>query len=75
MHFLKYINSCKIESLHDEVKSLEITINELTVKCEKARQESGNSMGDFEHHLLSILDDIGVKCQAYHGNLLATTAK
>ena len=75
MHFLKYIYSCKIESLHDEVKSLEITINELTVKCEKARQESGNSMRDFEHHLLSILDDIGVKRQVYHRNLLATTAK
>ena len=72
MHFLKYIYSCKIESLHDEVKSLKITINELTVKCEKVRQES---MGDFEHCLLSILDDIGVKRLAYHGNLLATTAK
>ena len=61
--------ACKIESLHDEVKSLEIAVNELTVKCEKVRQESGNSMGDFERHLLSILDDIGVKRQAYHGNV------
>ena len=60
---------CKIESLHNDVKSLEIAINELTVKCEKFRQESGNSMGDFECCLLRILDDIGVKRQAYHGNV------
>ena len=61
---------CKIESLNIEVKSLEIAINELTVKCEKLRQDfAGNFMGDLECCLLGILDDIAVKRQAYHGNV------
>ena len=60
---------CKRESLHHKVKSLEFAINELMVKCEKFRQESGNSVGDFECRLLRILNDIGVKRQAYHGNV------
>ena len=52
------------------MKSLKIAINELTVKCEKLRQNSGeNSMRDLVCHLLRILDDIGVKHQAYHGNV------
>ena len=52
------------------MKSLEIEINELTVKYEKLRQDSGgNSMGDLECRLLKILDDIGVKCQTYLGNV------
>ena len=62
--------ACKIESLNKEVKSLEISINELTVECEKLRQDfEGNSMGDLECRLLRILDDISVKRQAYHGNV------
>ena len=60
---------CKIETLHNDVKSLEIAINELTVKCKKFRQDSENSMGDFECCLLKILDDVGVKRQTYHGNV------
>ena len=41
--------ACTIESLNKEVKSLEISINELTVECEKLRQDfEGNSMGDLE---------------------------
>ena len=37
---------------------------------EKLRQNSGgNSMEDLVCHLLRILDDIGVKHQAYHGNI------
>ena len=60
----------KIESLNNEVKSLEVAISKLTVKCEKLGQDfEGNSMGDLECHLLRILDDIGVKRQAYHGNV------
>ena len=53
------------------MKFLKIAINELTVKCEKLRQDfqEGNSMGDWECRLLRILDDIGVKRQAYHGNV------
>ena len=45
--------ACKIESQNKEVKSLEIAINELTVKCEKLRQDfqEGNSMGDLECRL------------------------
>ena len=62
---------CKIKSLNEEVKSLKISINELTVKCEQLRQDfqEGNSMGDLECRLLRVLDDIGVKCKAYHGNV------
>ena len=52
------------------MKSLKIAINELAVKCKKLRQDSGeNSMGELECRLLRILDDIGVKRQAYHGNV------
>ena len=37
--------ACKMERLNNEVKSLEIAINDLTVKCEKLRQDFGeNSM-------------------------------
>ena len=62
--------ACTIESLNKEVKSLEISINELAVECEKLRQDfEGNSMGDLECRLLRILDDTGVKHQAYHGNV------
>ena len=43
---------CKTKILHNEVKSLETAINELTVKCEKFRQDSENSMGDFGCGLL-----------------------
>ena len=39
------------------------------VNCEKFRQDSENSMEVLECHLLRILDDIGVKCQVYHGNI------
>ena len=39
------------------------------MKCKDFRQESGNSMGYFERCLLRILDNIGVKRQAYHGNI------
>ena len=60
----------KIESLNSEVKSLEVAINELTGKCEKLRQDfAENSMGDLECRPLRILDDVGVKRQAYHGNV------
>ena len=60
---------CKIESLNNQVKSLEIAINELMFECEKLRQDfEGNSMGDLECRLLRIPDNIGVKHQAYHGN-------
>ena len=60
---------CKTEGLNNEVKSLEIAINELMVKCEKLRQDfGGTSMGGLECCLLRILDDIGVKCQVYHRN-------
>ena len=53
--------ACKIESLNSEVKSLEIAISELMVKCEILRQNfAGNSMGGLECRLLRILDDIGV---------------
>ena len=60
---------CKIESLHNEVKSLEVAVNELKVKCEKFRQDSKNSMGYSECSLLRILDDIGITRQAHHGNV------
>ena len=54
----------------NEVKSLKIAINGLMVKCQKLRKDSGrNSIGDLECRLLRILDDIGVKCQAYQGNV------
>ena len=60
---------CKTESLNNEVKSLEIAINELMFECEKLRQDfEGNSMGELECRLLRILDYIGVKHQVYHGN-------
>ena len=59
----------KIESLHNEVKSLEVAVNELKVKCEKFRQDSKNSMSNFECSLLRILDDIGITCQAHLGNV------
>ena len=38
---------------NEEVKYLEIAINELTVKCEKLRQDfqEGNSMGNLECRL------------------------
>ena len=63
---------CKTESVSNVVKSLEIAINELTVKCKKLRQDFGeNTIGDLECRLLRILDDIGVKRQAYHGNVFA----
>ena len=65
----------KTKIFHNEVKSLEFAINKLTMKCEKIRQDSENSMGDFGCHLLKILDDIGVKRIAYRVSLLATTAK
>ena len=59
----------KIESLNNQVKSLEIAINELMFECEKLRQDfEENSMGDLECRLLRITDNIGVKHQAYHGN-------
>ena len=47
-------SACKIRKpKNKEVKSLEIAINELTVKCEKLRQDfqEGNSMGDLECRL------------------------
>ena len=55
------------------MKSLEIAINELTVMCENPAQaaESENSMGVYECRFLRILDDFGVKCQAYQGNFFA----
>ena len=53
------------------MKSLEIAINELTVKCEKLRQDfqERNFMGNLECCLLRILDAISVKRQVYHGNV------
>ena len=52
------------------MKSLKVVINELTVKWEKLRQNSGgNSVRDLVCHLLRIFDDIGVKHQVYHGNV------
>ena len=65
----------KTKILHNEVKFLEFAINNLTVKCEKIRQDFENSMGDFGCHLLRILDNISVKRMAYRVSLLATTAK
>ena len=51
----------------EKVKSLEIAINKLTVNYDKLRQDfqGGNSMRDLECRLLRILDDIGVKRQAW----------
>ena len=63
--------TCKIECLNKELKSLEIAVNELTVKCEKLRQDfqERNSMGNLECCLLRIFDAISVKRQVYHGNV------
>ena len=61
---------CKIESMQSQLKSLEILINDLTVNCDKFKQDSENSMGVIECRLLRIRDDIGVKRQAYHVNFV-----
>ena len=37
--------------------------------CKKYRQDQEYSMGESEKQLLNILDEIGVKRQAYHGNV------
>ena len=60
---------CKIESLHNKVKPLEVSVNELTVKCKRFREDLESSMEDFECLLWRILDDIGVKRQAHHENV------
>ena len=55
----------------EKVKSLEIAINKLTVNYHKLRQDfqAENSMRDLECCLLRILDDTGVKRQAFHENV------
>ena len=55
----------------EKVKSLEIAINKLTVNYDKLRHDfqTENSMWDLECCLLRILDDIGVKRQAFHENV------
>ena len=53
---------CKIGSLNNNVRSLKIRINKLTVKCE-------NSMRELECCFFRILNNIGVKHKAYHGNI------
>ena len=55
--------------LDSEKFSLEAEVSALSDICEKYRQDQEFSMGDSEKQLLNVLDQIGVKRQAYHGNV------
>ena len=59
----------QIEHLQSEKHYLELEVLALSDICKKYRQGQENSMGESEEQLLKILDEIGVKRQAYHGNV------
>ena len=59
----------QIEHLKSEKHSLEVEVLALSDICKKYRQDQEYSMGESEKQLLNILDEIGVKRQAYHGNV------
>ena len=50
-----------------EYLQVDVEILALSDICKKYSQDQKNSMGDGEEKNLSILDEIGVKRQAYHG--------
>ena len=58
-----------ITNLQMEKHSLDVEILALSDICKKYSQNQENSMGDGEKQLLRILDQIGVKRQAYHGSV------
>ena len=55
--------------MKSEKHSLEVEVLALSDICKKYRQDQKNSMGESEKKLLKILDETGVKRQAYHGNV------
>ena len=55
----------QIEHLKSEKHSLEVEVLALSDICKKYRQDQENSMGESEKQLLHILNEIGVKRQAY----------
>ena len=59
----------QIEHLKSEKHSSEVEVLALSDICKKYRLYRENSMGESEKQLLQILDEIGVKRQAYHGNV------
>ena len=59
----------QIEHLKSVKHSLEVEVLALSDICKKYRQDQENSMGESEKQILRILDEIGVKRQAYHGNV------
>ena len=59
----------QIHLLDLERSSLESEIPEISDICEKYREDEEISMGDSEKQLLRVLDEIGVKRQAYHGDV------
>ena len=52
-----------------EKHSLDVEILALSDICKKYSQDQESSMGDSENFFWSILDQIGMKRQAYHGNV------
>ena len=66
---LKMFPNMLITNLQMEKHSLDVEILALSEICQKYSQNQENSMGDGEKKLLRILDQIGVKRQAYHGSV------
>ena len=59
----------KSEKHFSEVEVLALSLYDIS---KKYRQDQANSMGESEKQLLQSLDEIGVKRQAYHGNVFTS---